>query len=114
MILSTHRGARQKIHPATRSFQAIRIFINQELDRLSSALQQAVEVLAPGGRIVAISFHSLEDRIVKRYLRDQSRGDAPRLVLAGKAQFPSETELAANPRARSAVLRVAEKMVAAP
>ncbi len=128
LILAMHRGPRQKIHPATRSFQAIRIFINQELERLSSALPQAVGVLAPGGRIAAISFHSLEDRIVKRYLRDQSRaapsasagdkksfsmtpaGDAPRLALTGKAQFPSEAELAANPRARSAVLRVAEKL----
>jgi 16S rRNA (cytosine1402-N4)-methyltransferase len=110
LILSTHRGPRQKIHPATRSFQAIRIFINQELDRLASALEQAVGVLAPGGRIAVISFHSLEDRIAKRYLRDQSRGDTPRLALAGKAQFPSDAELAVNPRARSAVLRVAEKL----
>jgi 16S rRNA (cytosine1402-N4)-methyltransferase len=110
LILSVHRGPRQKIHPATRSFQAIRIHINQELQHLAAALEQAVDVLAPAGRIAVISFHSLEDRIVKRYLRDQSRGDAPRLSRIGKAQFPSEAEAAANPRARSAVLRVAEKI----
>jgi len=129
LILSVHRGPRQKIHPATRSFQAIRMHVNQELDQLAAALAQAVDVLAPGGRLVAISFHSLEDRIVKRYLRDQSRtapsgggdprvfptapsGQAPRLARIGKAQFPSDAEAAANPRARSAVLRVAEKLPA--
>ena len=110
LILSVHRGPRQKIHPATRSFQALRIHVNQELEQLKAGLAQAVDILAPGGRIAAISFHSLEDRIVKRYLRDLSRGDAPRLTLAGKAQFPSDAEAAANPRARSAVLRVAEKL----
>jgi 16S rRNA (cytosine1402-N4)-methyltransferase len=125
LILSVHRGPRQKIHPATRSFQAIRMHVNQELEQLVAALAQAVEVLAPGGRLVAISFHSLEDRIVKRYLRDQSRsapgggapgfsvtppGAPPRLARIGKAQFPSDAEAAANPRARSAVMRVAEKL----
>jgi 16S rRNA (cytosine1402-N4)-methyltransferase len=110
LILSVHRGPRQKIHPATRSFQAIRLHVNQELEQLAAALAQAVDLLAPGGRLVAISFHSLEDRIVKRYLRDLSRGDAPRLARIGRAQFPTDAEAAANPRARSAVLRVAEKL----
>jgi 16S rRNA (cytosine1402-N4)-methyltransferase len=127
LILSVHRGPRQKIHPATRSFQAIRLYVNQELEQLASALEQAVATLAPGGRLVVISFHSLEDRIVKRFMRDESRaapsasggdrnsfsmtppGDAPRLERIGKKQFPSDAETAANPRARSAVLRIAEK-----
>jgi 16S rRNA (cytosine1402-N4)-methyltransferase len=114
IILDVHRGAWQKIHPATRSFQAIRIHINRELERLSSALEQAIQVLAPRGRLVVISFHSLEDRIVKRYLRSEARqgpdGQAPRLSLIGRAQLPDEEEAAVNPRARSAVLRVAEKV----
>jgi 16S rRNA (cytosine1402-N4)-methyltransferase len=109
LILSVHRGPRQKIHPATRSFQALRLHVNQELEQLASALAQAVSVLAPGGRLVAISFHSLEDRIVKRFMRDAARGDAPTLALVGKKQFASDAEVAANPRARSAVLRIAEK-----
>jgi 16S rRNA (cytosine1402-N4)-methyltransferase len=112
LILSVHRGPRQKIHPATRSFQALRIHVNQELEQLAAALAQAVDVLAPGGRLVVISFHSLEDRIVKRFMRDLSRGDAPRLELAGKKQFAGDAEVAANPRARSAVLRVAQKLPA--
>ncbi len=110
-------------HPATRSFQAIRIHINRELDDLREGLQQAVEVLAPGGRLVVISFHSLEDRIVKRFLRDMSRGDVlPKgvpvmekqlqpgiLKIVGKPVRASEGELQANPRARSAIMRIAEK-----
>jgi len=108
-------------HPATRSFQAIRIFINRELDELKDCLQQSLEVLAPGGRLAVISFHSLEDRIVKRFIRDNARGDSfprgvpvtqdqmhARLRSIGKAIHPSEAEVQANPRARSAVLRVAE------
>ncbi|MGQ0586630.1 MAG: 16S rRNA (cytosine(1402)-N(4))-methyltransferase RsmH [Gammaproteobacteria bacterium] len=110
LILSVHRGPRQKIHPATRSFQALRIHVNQELEQLASALTQAVGVLAPGGRLVVISFHSLEDRIVKRFMRDATRGDAPTLALVGKKQFASDAEIAGNPRARSAVLRIAEKV----
>jgi 16S rRNA (cytosine1402-N4)-methyltransferase len=110
LVLSVHRGPRQKIHPATRTFQALRIHVNGELDELRAGLAQAVDVLAPRGRLVAISFHSLEDRIVKRYLRDLARADTPRLGLVGKAQFPTAAEAAANPRARSAVLRVAEKL----
>lgn len=110
-------------HPATRTFQAIRIFINNELEELKLALEQALDVLAVGGRLVVISFHSLEDRIVKRFFRDQARGDDlpahfpvtvdqlnPRLKVIGKAIKASDDELATNPRARSAVLRVAEKL----
>ena len=110
--------------PATRSFQALRIHINQELGELALALPQALELLNPGGRLVAISFHSLEDRIVKRFLRDAAAPDAlprnlplraselppARLRLVGKAVRASEAEIAANPRARSAVMRVAEKL----
>lgn len=110
-------------HPATRTFQAIRIFINSELEELTSALSQAVNVLSVGGRLSVISFHSLEDRIVKRFFRDEARGDdlpahfpvradqlKPRLKIIGKAIKATEAELAANPRSRSAVLRVAEKL----
>jgi len=109
--------------PATRSFQAIRIFLNQELDDLRKVLPLAVEVLAPAGRLAVISFHSLEDRIVKRFMREQARGDEfppdlpvtqaqlrPRLRVIGKARRAGAAELAGNPRARSAVLRVAERL----
>jgi len=110
-------------HPATRSFQALRIFINQELEELKQVLPDAMARLAPGGRLVVISFHSLEDRIVKRFMRDQARPDdapsrlplraselpQPRLRLIGKAVRPGAAEVAANPRARSAVMRVAER-----
>lgn len=110
-------------HPATRSFQAIRIEVNRELEDLEAALEQALGVLKPGGRLAVISFHSLEDRIVKRFFRDQERGwshgQAPhpmaappisRLKRIGKAVMPGAEEVAVNPRARSAVLRVAEKV----
>lgn len=111
-------------HPATRSFQAIRIFINSELDELEKALQSALSVLAPQGRLSIISFHSLEDRMVKQFMRKHSKGEAvPKglpileseltknipLKTIGKAVMPSEAEIAANPRSRSAVLRIAEK-----
>ena len=109
LILSVHRGPRQKIHPATLSFQAIRLHVNQELEQLASALTQAVDVLAPGGRLVVISFHSLEDRIVKRFMRDAERAEGSTLERIGKKQFAGDAEVAANPRARSAVLRIAEK-----
>jgi 16S rRNA (cytosine1402-N4)-methyltransferase len=99
-----------KIHPATRSFQAIRIHINGELAALEAALAAAPGLLAPGGRIAVISFHSLEDRMVKRYLRDHARGDAPQFRLLGRAQMPGAAETAENPRSRSAVLRVAERL----
>lgn len=108
-------------HPATRSFQAIRIFINRELDELKACLEQSLRVLAPGGRLAVISFHSLEDRIVKRFIRDHARGEVfpkglpvtqdqmhVRLRPVGKAIHPSAEEVQGNPRARSAVLRVAE------
>jgi 16S rRNA (cytosine1402-N4)-methyltransferase len=114
--------------PATRTFQAIRIFINQELEELSLALAQCLDALSAGGRLAVISFHSLEDRIVKRFMRSHSqpapvpRGLAvrevdrapPKLRLIGKAQRASAAEIAANPRARSAVLRVAERLAATP
>lgn len=110
-LIASVPGPRSRtIHPATRSFQAIRIHINRELEVLESALAGAIDVLAPGGRLVVISFHSLEDRIVKHRLRDAARSDPPRLKLHGK-QFPSDAECAANPRARSAVLRIAERIV---
>ncbi len=109
--------------PATRTFQAIRIHVNQELEELSLALPQCIDLLVPGGRLVAISFHSLEDRIVKRILRLQATADPlprrlpvkardiapPRLKLIGRAQRATPSEIAANPRARSAVMRVAER-----
>ena len=107
--------------PATRSFQAIRLHINRELDELRSALPQALEALAPGGRLVVISFHSLEDRIVKQFIRAEEKGPdlppdlpvrhaeiVPRLRAVGKPQRAGAAELQRNPRARSAVLRVAE------
>ncbi len=110
-------------HPATRSFQAIRIFINRELEDLEAVLPQAMDVLAPGGRMAVISFHSLEDRIVKRFIRDQYRGPelppdlpvmpdhyAPKLKPVGKQIRADQAEVDANPRARSAVLRVAERV----
>jgi 16S rRNA (cytosine1402-N4)-methyltransferase len=110
-------------HPATRSFQAIRIFINRELEELQAALQQVPDILARQGRLAVISFHSLEDRIVKRFIRDECRGEqpppglpvaarehAPRLCPVGKAIRPRQEELATNPRARSAVLRIAERL----
>ncbi len=110
-------------HPATRTFQAIRIYINNELDDLKAGLEQALDVLAVGGRLAVITFHSLEDRIVKRYFRDEARGDDlpanfpiradqlnPRIKLIGKAIKAGDAELEMNPRARSAVLRVVEKL----
>jgi 16S rRNA (cytosine1402-N4)-methyltransferase len=109
-------------HPATRSFQALRIRVNGELDSVRRGLDAALARLKPGGRLAVISFHSLEDRIVKQFIRDHSgrvlgsrRGPpvaakSAELVAVGKAQFPSEAELAGNPRARSAVLRVAQKV----
>ena len=112
-------------HPATRTFQALRIHVNAELDEIAAALPQAVDRLAPGGRLVVISFHSLEDRIVKRFLRSASRDDPAwaglpqvpeharaRLRRLGPARFPTEAEVARNPRARSAVLRAAERLAA--
>ena len=112
-------------HPATRTFQALRIHVNDELGELECALPQAVAALKPGGRLVVISFHSLEDRIAKRFMRSGSREDPvfaglpqlpvsarPRLKLVGRAIFADETEVARNPRARSAVMRAAERLPA--
>lgn len=110
-------------NPATRTFQALRIFINQELEELSLTMQQALALLAPKGRLAVISFHSLEDRIVKQFIRQQENTDdlpanfpvraadlpAPKMVSIGKAIKPSAAEVKRNPRARSAVLRVAER-----
>jgi len=109
--------------PATRSFQAIRIFINQELADIKACLSQVVDVLKPGGRLVAISFHSLEDRMIKRFIREQVKGDDfpldlpvthaqlnPKMKMIGKAVRAGKAELGVNPRARSAVMRVAERL----
>ena len=106
-------------NPATRTFQALRIFVNAELEELEQGLNAALELLAPGGRLVVISFHSLEDRIVKTFIARESKAVfdrrapfapevAMRLVALGRVK-PGETELRANPRARSAVMRVAER-----
>jgi len=112
-------------HPATRSFQAIRIYVNSELDEIKTGLKAALNTLAPQGRLAVISFHSLEDRLVKRFIREQSRGlnvphgmpilqaeiDAAKAMKPiGKAIKPSADELKRNVRARSSVLRVAEKL----
>jgi 16S rRNA (cytosine1402-N4)-methyltransferase len=111
-------------HPATRTFQALRIFVNQELEELSLVLPQALDALKPGGRLVVISFHSLEDRIVKRFMHRAAHPDTlparlplradqlppPRMRLIGKAVRASADDIAANPRARSAVMRVGEKI----
>ena len=111
-------------HPATRAFQGIRIFINQELKDLESVLPDILEIMAVGGRLVIISFHSLEDRIVKRFIRDQEKGKAiprglpvmekdivRRLRSIGKIVKPSGLEIKDNVRARSAVMRIAEKLI---
>ena len=111
-------------NPATRTFQALRIHVNKELEELSLVLPQAASVLAPGGRLAVISFHSLEDRIVKRFLRERASPGAmperlplraaqlppPSMCLVGKAVRPGEAEIRANARSRSATLRVAEKL----
>ena len=110
-------------HPATRVFQAIRIFINHELDDLQQGLEQSLDVLATNGRLVVISFHSLEDRIVKRFMRKHTQGELPaklpvtheqlrtRLAQLSKAIKPSQAELDNNPRARSAILRSALRRI---
>ncbi|MGL4920987.1 MAG: 16S rRNA (cytosine(1402)-N(4))-methyltransferase RsmH, partial [Plesiomonas shigelloides] len=112
-------------HPATRTFQAIRIYINSELEEIERALDASLTILAPGGRLSVISFHSLEDRIVKRFIRRQSKGPeipdglplteaqlagGKKMLTIGKAIKPSEEEIEQNARSRSSVLRVAERM----
>jgi 16S rRNA (cytosine1402-N4)-methyltransferase len=117
---------RRRTHPATRVFQALRIAVNEELDALEDGLAAAVDLLRPGGRIVVLSYHSLEDRIVKRFLAAERRGctcppevpvcvcgKAPRLRLVTRPSMtPTEDEITANPRARSARLRAAERLAA--
>lgn len=110
-------------HPATRAFQGIRIFINSELDQLRAGLEQALSCLAVGGRLVVISFHSLEDRMVKKFIAKQTKGDNfprdlpvrqemlnPTMKTIGRLIKPGVGEISSNPRARSAVMRVAEKI----
>ena len=114
----------RKIHPATRTFQAIRIAINDELGQLEAALYASVDALKRGGRLCVISFHSLEDRLVKRFMRDASRepeqyrgmpsipdDQRPKLRIVGKAIVASAGEIDGNARSRSARLRIAEKAV---
>ena len=119
--LKKYSKKKEKKHPATKTFQAIRIHINDELEELRSLLDFSLEYLKPGGRIVIISFHSLEDRIVKRFFRDNSRidrnlsklpilEDTSRLKVILKKVIPSDEEIKVNPRARSAILRAAEKI----
>ena len=113
-------------NPATRSFQAIRMHVNDELGEIGRGLAASVAVLPPGGRLAVISFHSLEDRLVKQFMRRESQPDpalahlpmlpegyAPRLALVGRKHKASAAEVAANPRARSAILRIAERLEAA-
>ncbi|SDY59417.1 16S rRNA (cytosine(1402)-N(4))-methyltransferase RsmH [Nitrosomonas halophila] len=126
VVRARGHGWEYRQHPATRTFQAIRIHLNQELEELSMTLPQCVNMLNPAGRLVVISFHSLEDRIIKRFMRQQAKSDRlPRklpvrahealmhsqqtLTVIGKKIRPSADEIAANPRARSAIMRVAEK-----
>ncbi|HEY4228438.1 MAG TPA: 16S rRNA (cytosine(1402)-N(4))-methyltransferase RsmH [Candidatus Limnocylindrales bacterium] len=122
---SRARG-RRRVHPATRVFQALRIAVNEELDALEAGLAAALDLLRPGGRLVVLSYHSLEDRIVKRFLQAERRGcicppeapvcvcgHEPRLrLLSPKGLVPSAAEVTANPRARSARLRAAERIAA--
>nr|VFK22142.1 MAG: 16S rRNA (cytosine1402-N4)-methyltransferase [Candidatus Kentron sp. MB] len=123
LVVQASPSRERNKHPATRTFQAIRIHVNQEMEELRKALDQVVDVLAPGGRLAVISFHSLEDRLVKRFIRDRSR-DVPlmyRFAVAppmpssrllrthSRPVRPSSEEVDRNPRARSALLRVAQK-----
>ncbi|EIJ44193.1 S-adenosyl-methyltransferase MraW [Beggiatoa alba B18LD] len=123
IIRTAHPAWEVDKHPATRSFQALRIFINRELAQIEAVLPQALAVLAKQGRLAVISFHSLEDRIIKRFFRDEAKGDPyppnfpipahllnPTVRLVGKAIYPSDAEIDENPRARSAVLRIAERL----
>ncbi len=125
-VAPAHPRGRRRIHPATRVFQALRIAVNEELDALQDGLAAAVDLLRPGGRLVVLSYHSLEDRIVKRFINAERRGCTcppelpvcvcgrnPRLRLLTRPSLaPSAAEIAANPRARSARLRAAERLAA--
>ncbi len=123
VVAAAAGGRREKIHPATRVFQALRIAVNGELESVATVLPVAVKLLRPGGRLAVISFHSLEDRIVKTFMREQARGPADDLTQPSRPSFEpdlaevtrkpivaEETEIAPNPRARSAKLRIAEKL----
>jgi 16S rRNA (cytosine1402-N4)-methyltransferase len=125
-VAPSRAPGRRRVHPATRVFQALRIAVNEELESLQAGLAAAVDLLRPGGRLVVLSYHSLEDRIVKRFLQAERRGCTcppeapvcvcgrqPRLrLLAPKGVVPTPAEIAANPRARSARLRAAERIAA--
>jgi len=127
VIERSHRGPREKIHPATRTFQALRIAVNDELGALEKTLPQAVGLLKPGGRLAVISFHSLEDRIVKQYFKLESTdcvcppqqpvctcGHKASIVLVNRKPITvDDAEITANPRSRSAKLRVVEKLTSA-
>ena len=109
-VVASALGARRGgPHPARRTFQALRIAVNRELEELAASLPRAVEILAPGGRVVVIAYHSLEDRIVKRFFK----GAEDLEVLTGKPLRPTQAEAAMNPRSRSAKLRAAERSRAA-
>jgi len=127
IVAKVVRPSKKNHNPATRTFQAIRIYLNQELEELSLTLPECMGLLKQGGRLVVISFHSLEDRAVKRFMREAACSDKfpprlpmrdeevrrlirPKLRLVGKAIRPKESELVVNPRARSAVMRVAERV----
>ena len=123
MVSEAHPRWEKHKHPATRSFQAIRIKVNRELEDLQAFLSVALDMLRVGGRLVVISFHSLEDRLVKRYMRDMARGDSlprgvpvtdsqlnRRMRLVSRSVKASAEEVAGNVRARSAVMRIAEKI----
>jgi 16S rRNA (cytosine1402-N4)-methyltransferase len=111
IVLSVrHRGKNDRTHPATRIFQALRIAVNDELNNLKEALPKAFQVLEPGGRLVVISFHSLEDRIVKDFFREMS-DNGQGVLISKKPLEPTENEVDKNPRARSAKLRILEKIV---
>ena len=122
VVSAATRSRERNKHPATRTFQAIRIHVNNEIQELSDGLQQTLDVLAPGGRLAVISFHSLEDRVVKRFIRSHSRyvngsravasaplAARPILRSLGRPVRPRPPEIQANPRARSAILRLAER-----
>jgi 16S rRNA (cytosine1402-N4)-methyltransferase len=125
-VAPSRAPGRRRVHPATRVFQALRIAVNEELEALEAGLAAAVDLLRPGGRLVVVSYHSLEDRIVKRFMQAERRGctcppvapvclcgRAPRLrLVTPKGLTPGAAELAANPRARSARLRAAERLAA--
>ena len=111
VVLETLGGRRGRLHPATRVFQALRVAVNEELEALKAGLEAAASILAEGGRLAVISFHSLEDRIVKRFVLAHVAGELspPLRALTKKPIVPTDAEQAANPRSRSAKLRVAER-----